>query len=117
MATRSPGLIVFDCDGVLVDSEVLAIETDVACLAECGFAVTAEEIAERYIGLSAATMVADLESRYGRALPADFTDTLRARIRLAFDSGLRPIAGIEALLDGLGIPVCVASFCAPFLST
>ena len=94
----SPGLIIFDCDGVLIDSEAIACRADSACLAEIGIAMSAEEIMERYLGISAAAMCADIEQRHGRALPADFAETLRLRVAAAFEAELAPMAGVEAVL-------------------
>ncbi len=108
-----PELIIFDCDGVLVDSEMISCRTDSLCLAEIGIAMSAEEIMDRYLGISAATMCGDIERRVGRSLPVDFADTLRARVAAAFDAELAPIAGVETMLDALPFRRCVASSSAP----
>ena len=108
-----PELIIFDCDGVLVDSETISCRTDSLCLAEIGIAMSAEEIMDRYLGISAATMCGDIERRVSRSLPADFADTLRARVAAAFDAELAPIAGVTTMLDTLPFRRCVASSSAP----
>jgi HAD superfamily hydrolase (TIGR01509 family) len=108
-----PELIIFDCDGVLVDSEVISCRTDAVCLGEIGIAISAEEIMDRYLGISASTMCGDIESRLGRSLPAGFAETLRVRVAAAFATELAPIAGVEATLDALPFPRCVASSSAP----
>jgi HAD superfamily hydrolase (TIGR01509 family) len=108
-----PKLIIFDCDGVLIDSEVIACRTDAACLAEIGIPLSAEEIMERYLGISAAAMCADLERRHGCQLPPDFAETLRLRTAAAFEAELAPIAGVEAVLTALPQLRCVASGSAP----
>jgi HAD superfamily hydrolase (TIGR01509 family) len=108
-----PDLIIFDCDGVLIDSEVIACRTDAACLAEIGIAMSAEEIMDRYVGISTTTMFADIELRHGRTLPADFAETLRDRIAAAFETDLRPMPGIEPVLQDLPSRCCVASSSAP----
>src|SRR4051812_25205748 len=108
-----PDLILFDCDGVLIDSEVLACRTDAACLAEIGIAMSADEIMDRYVGVSASTMFADIAQRHGRALPPDFPETVRRRVAAAFETDLRPMAGVEAMLQGLIGRRCVASSSAP----
>ena len=100
----SPELIIFDCDGVLIDSEAIACRTDSACLAEIGIAMSAEEIMERYLGISADTMCADIEQRQGRALPPDFAETLRLRVAAAFETELVPMAGVEAVLRCVAAP-------------
>ena len=109
----SLSLIIFDCDGVLVDSEMLACRADAECLAEIGIAITAEEILERYVGISLAGMLADLAARSGRALPHGFSDTLRQRTRAAFEAGLTAVSGVAGVLSALTQPVCVASSSEP----
>jgi len=112
----SPALLIFDCDGVLIDSEVIACRAEAACLAELGIAVSAEQIIDRYLGIGMAVMLADLQSRLGETLPAlptDFADTLRQRVADAFETELRPMPGIEAVLATLPHRRCVASSSAP----
>lgn len=106
------GLVIFDCDGVLIDSELLAVRAVVECLAEDGIEVSAEDILERYTGISTAAMVADLESRHGRALP-DFAHREQARLAGIFAGELRAIDGIDSLLDAISCRRCVASSGTP----
>jgi HAD superfamily hydrolase (TIGR01509 family) len=108
-----PDLIVFDCDGVLIDSEAIACRTDAECLADIGVTMAAEEIMDRYVGISTASMLADIELRAGRVLPADFAETLRRRMAAAFEAELRPMDGIEAVLSALRCRMCVASSSTP----
>jgi HAD superfamily hydrolase (TIGR01509 family) len=106
-------LVIFDCDGVLIDSEVIACRTDIACLAEIGIAISLDEIMDRYVGISVAGMLADLQARTGRRLPADFAEMLHIRTAAAFDTELRAIPGIAVALDGLRRRSCVASSSTP----
>ncbi len=108
-----PTLLIFDCDGVLINSELLGCQAESACLAAFGIAMTAEEILDRYLGISLPAMLADLEARLGRTLPADLADRLRQAVATAFEAGLRPMPGIEAALQTLPHPRCVASSSAP----
>ena len=101
-------LVIFDCDGVLIDSELLSVRADQECLAECGIELSAAEILERYTGISFAGMVADLESRHG-PLPEDFADRHRMRLWPLFECELRAVPGVAALLDSLICRTCVAS--------
>jgi HAD superfamily hydrolase (TIGR01509 family) len=101
-------LVIFDCDGVLIDSELLSIRADRECLAECGVELSAEEILERYTGISFAGMVADLEARHG-PLPGDFADRHRLRLWPLFEQELQAVPGVTAILDSLTCRVCVAS--------
>jgi HAD superfamily hydrolase (TIGR01509 family) len=105
-------LVIFDCDGVLVDSEMLSVRADLECLAEHGIELSADEILERYTGISMAGMLSDLEARFGRKLPG-FADRHQDRLRLLFEQGLQPIPGIVEVLDSLGSPSCVASSGTP----
>src|SRR5712691_3359241 len=101
-------LVIFDCDGVLIDSEPLSIRVDLECLAEIGIAVSADEILERYTGVSWADALADLEARHG-ALPADLDARRQARRRALFAAELTVIPGVTAVLDALACKSCVAS--------
>lgn len=106
-------LVIFDCDGVLIDSEMLAVRADVGCLAEEGIVQTEAEILERYTGISIAGMKADLERRFGRKLRDDFEARHHAQLMALFETDLKPVAGIETVLAGLAGPICVASSSTP----
>ena len=103
-------LVIFDCDGVLIDSELLSVQADIACLAEYGIEMSAEEIIERYTGTSG--MLADLEARYGRTLPG-FDERHHQLVRPLFEADLRAIPGVVAVLDGLACRSCIASSSGP----
>jgi HAD superfamily hydrolase (TIGR01509 family) len=105
-------LVIFDCDGVLIDSEMLSVRADIECLAEHGIELSGDEILERYTGISLAAMLTDLEARFGRALPG-FADHHRQCLRRLFEAGLKPIPGVAELLDALACPSCVASSSTP----
>ena len=109
----SPDLVIFDCDGVLIDSETIAARTEAACLNEIGIKITTSEIASWYVGLSMSSMLADIEIRYGRRLPADFGERLTQRAAAAFETELIATPGIETALKALRSRVCVASSSAP----
>ena len=98
---------------MLIDSELLAVRADVACLAEEGIAISAEEILESYVGISLAGMKADLERRFGRKLRDDFEARHHARLMRLFETDLRAIAGIDAVLDQLSGRICIASSSTP----
>src|SRR5947209_8970298 len=102
-------LVIFDCDGVLVDSEPIAVRIDVEMLAEVGVAMSAEEVIERYVGRSPDVIVAETEARLGRRLPDGWFERGEERIRDAYRTGLRPVDGIVEALEAVEIPGCVAS--------
>jgi HAD superfamily hydrolase (TIGR01509 family) len=102
--------VVFDCDGVLVDSERLAVRTEAVILAELGWPLTHDEIVERFVGRSAAYMHAEVERELGRAI--DWEAEFSPRYRAVFDAELGPIDGVCDVLDVLaasGTATCVAS--------
>lgn len=109
-------LIIFDCDGVLVDSEPLANQVLAEYLSELGLPHTAAECQARYVGRSIPSIMVDIETESGLALPADFHAELWRRDRVAFAGRLQAINGVAAQLDALataGRPRCVASSSAP----
>ncbi len=112
-ANGRPELVIFDCDGVLVDSEPLAIRVDAVMLAEFGMRLTAAEIIDRFVGRSPSVMRAAVEEHLGRRLADDWMAPYRARFNEAFEAELQPIAGIEAALDAIPAQTCVASSSEP----
>jgi HAD superfamily hydrolase (TIGR01509 family) len=109
----SHDLVIFDCDGVLIDSEMLTIRLEVAMLAEAGIAITGDEIIERYCGISMKTMLADLEARLGCRLGDSFATDHAARFAAICETELRAMPGIDAVLDGIVGQTCVASSSTP----
>lgn len=105
----TPELVIFDCDGVLVDSEPIANRILVAALAEAGHAIDMDQAMARFVGRSMAAVIAMVEAEHGRPLPPDFIERLQARTFAAFRAGLRPIPGIREALAAIAVPVCVAS--------
>ncbi len=102
-------LLVFDCDGVLVDSEVLVMEVEAALLTEAGFPLTTDEIADHFVGLSYASMMAALGQRHGRPVPEALSRRVQQAALDLFPDHLRPVPGMADLLDGSDRPRCVAS--------
>lgn len=106
-------LLIFDCDGVLVDSEVIACRAVAEALDAIGHAITAEAIGERFVGLSNKEMYAALEAERGAPLPPGFAADMNRRAALLFERELKPMAGIERVLPRLPPARCVASSSAP----
>ena len=109
----STDLIIFDCDGVLVDSELIGCQIEVDCLQAAGFPITLSTLLRDFVGTSNAAMYAALEARFGRPVPADLEDKMRDRVLAAFRSDLQPVDGIGKVVAGLKKPVCVASSSEP----
>lgn len=104
-----PDLVIFDCDGVLVDSEVISNRIFRESLAELGVVLSLEEMMAFGIGKNAVTLAAAIEQEFGVTLPAGFMEGRRARIMEAFTDELKPIDGIPELLAALKLKRCVAS--------
>ncbi len=104
-----PELIIFDCDGVLVDSELLANKVMADYLTEVGLTISVEQTLARFIGLSMATMRKDILNKDGLTLPDDFEAETMRRDRLVFETELQAIGNVSAALDNLTLPKCVAS--------
>jgi HAD superfamily hydrolase (TIGR01509 family) len=107
--TQRLELVIFDCDGVLVDSERLAVKVEAALLAELGWPLTQAEVIERFMGRSQAFMVQAIQERLGERLPDGWQDLLDRRYRATFDAELAPVDGVVEALDRIATPTCVAS--------
>ncbi|MFK4101092.1 HAD family hydrolase [Streptomyces sp. NPDC019531] len=105
-------LVIFDNDGVLVDSEPISNRHLAAYLTELGHPTSYEDSIRDYMG-SAMHRIHDLVlERTGRRLPEDFDDVFHARVFAAFERELQPVAGVSGVLEKLaadGVPYCVAS--------
>jgi len=102
-------LIIFDCDGVLVDSEAVVIEIESRLLTEAGMAMTADEIADTCVGLSYPDMMRLLEERFGQPVPPGFSEEIQEAALAAFPAELAPVPGIAVLLADSPLPRCIAS--------
>ncbi|PYC76844.1 haloacid dehalogenase [Streptomyces tateyamensis] len=101
--------MIFDCDGVLIDSEPIGVEVDKVALAALGLPMGEQEIVERFVGLSHRAKTAALEQLLGRSLPADWWEEYRPLHTRLTEERLAPVEGITAVLAQLGLPDCVAS--------
>jgi beta-phosphoglucomutase-like phosphatase (HAD superfamily) len=109
---RPYDLVIFDCDGVLVDSERIANREFAVLLREIGLDFTLPQMFETFVGNTMARCVEIITERLGHAPPADLLDRYHAMIRVALEREIEPVAGVIELLDGLdaaGIPYAVAS--------
>lgn len=103
------GLIIFDCDGVLVDSEVVACRVVARELGRLGFAISAEEVARRFVGRSTQDMLTTLAREQRLAIPDGFCDELLAAELNDFADELLPVPHVAATLKHINTPFCVAS--------
>jgi HAD superfamily hydrolase (TIGR01509 family) len=103
-----PDLIIFDCDGVLVDSEVLSCRCLSKVLAAYGINLGLDQALDLFLGRSTSAVL-EYYQAMGRSIPEQFSSELRAGVRASFVSALRPIEGVGSVLERLQIPHCVAS--------
>jgi HAD superfamily hydrolase (TIGR01509 family) len=106
---RHTALVIFDCDGVLVDSEPVANRTFAQMLREIGLDLTQEQMFENFVGYSIAHCMRRVTEMLGRPPPAGFVEELQRRTFEAFRTELRAMPGIEHALERIGVPFCVAS--------
>jgi HAD superfamily hydrolase (TIGR01509 family) len=106
------GLVIFDCDGVLVDSETISNLELAAYLTELGHPTTYEDSIRDYMGGAMHRVHETVLARSGQALPANFDDAFHARVFAAFERELRAVEGVSTVLDAIsrsGVATCVAS--------
>lgn len=113
MSGLAPGLVILDCDGVLVDSEPIAIRHIADRLRREGVEITDEAARDQFLGRSIAAHRAEIRRRYGLDLTeADFA-AMQDELLAVFRQELKPVEGAAALLERLTIPFCVASSSRP----
>ena len=89
----TPDLVIFDCDGVLVDSEPIFNRAHADILSQCGYRITPQSVGERFCGISDAEMLAEIEREWGRRLPGDYGDRVAALDRCVLRGGVESPAG------------------------
>ena len=104
-----PELIIFDCDGVLIDSQLIQCEVDASELARFGLDISAEILLRRFNGVSTLDMLRMIELETGITFPNDFEARRDQLVDEAYHKNLKPIPGVERVLHSLAIPKCVAS--------
>lgn len=110
-AARRFDLVIFDCDGVLVDSERLSIGLDAILLERLGWPMSESEIVERFVGRTDASMRAEIEAHLGRDIGPEW-DAFAERYVAAFAAELEPVDGANESVDAIqatGVATCVAS--------
>jgi beta-phosphoglucomutase-like phosphatase (HAD superfamily) len=106
------GLVIFDCDGVLVDSEGISMRTLARALARAGGTLSEAEVREQFVGIAMADIERRAAAHLGRPLPDDFIDRFVAERAEAFEHELRAVPGAHAAIDGVragGWDACIAS--------
>lgn len=109
LTARCPELVIFDCDGVLVDSERIAIDIDLLILRQVGLSVTKQHVVERFLGRSGSVMEEAIEAHLGKPLDAGTKRKFEQLYADAFERALVPVPGIADALEALDVPTCIAS--------
>ena len=102
-------LIIFDCDGVLVDSEVIACGVHAEILTRHGYPITADQVRDRFLGRSLRHSNLEVEAELGRSLPDGFHTQFQDELFRSFATTLKAMPHIDQALDEVRRPVCVAS--------
>jgi HAD superfamily hydrolase (TIGR01509 family) len=102
-------LYAFDCDGVLVDSEVIASQVDAEMLTSIGFKITPEEVTQRFAGLTSIAIHDIVEKEIGRKMPDDFLPKQKEALDRRLARDLTIVAGAKEMLDKLQGLRCICS--------
>jgi HAD superfamily hydrolase (TIGR01509 family) len=101
--------VIFDCDGVLVDTELISNTVLAGLLTQAGLPTTLEDCLRDYRGRSMTSVMALAARRHGAPLPGDIAERYYAETKVVFTRELQPVAGVIEALDRIALPACVAS--------
>ncbi|MDZ4136245.1 MAG: HAD family hydrolase [Paracoccaceae bacterium] len=107
------GLVIFDCDGVLIDSEMLSAEVMITELAAVGVTIDFAHVRQHFLGRSFPTVAQSIRDSFRVSLPVDFEARYRANLLTRFETELQPTPGIRRVLETLTLPKCVATSSSP----
>ena len=105
----APDLVIFDCDGVLVDSEVISCRAHAETLTRHGYTITSDQVLQRFLCRSMRQATLEIEAELGRSLPEDFHTQVCAEIFRSFAESLEATPHVNEVLAAITRPVCVAS--------
>lgn len=106
-------LVIFDCDGVLIDSEIISARMLVEELGRLGVGIDLPYVARHFLGRSYPTVMAQIRREFGLDLPPEFEDQYRERLLEGFRKDLKVMPGIPEVMDQLAAPFCVATSSSP----
>ncbi len=106
-------LVIFDCDGVLVDSEVISCRAHAETLTYHGYPITPDQALDRFLGISDREARLSIEAEIGRKLPDDFEALMKRAALDCYARDLRPISHVDGAIDQIGLAKCVASSGTP----
>jgi HAD superfamily hydrolase (TIGR01509 family) len=106
-------LVIFDCDGVLVDSEVISCRAHAEVLSRHGYPITSDQVLARFLGVSDREARLMIENEIGRKLPDDFESQVKQATLQFYPGDLRAISFVGEAIAAIGLPKCVASSGTP----
>lgn len=106
-------LIIFDCDGVLIDSEIISARMLVAELGALGVRIDLDYVAHNFLGRSYPVVMQQIREDFALDLAPEFETLYRQRLLRAFEADLRVIPHVADVLDRLTLPWCVATSSSP----
>ena len=106
-------LLIFDCDGVLVDSEIIAARVDTEILRELDYETTPEELSQRFAGFTTERIFRTVGEELGRAIPDEMIRRAQRDTDQRLEEEVEPIAGVHDVLDNLDDPRCICSNSRP----
>lgn len=106
-------LIIFDCDGVLIDSEIVSARVDSEMLRECGYDIAPEALAHRFAGLTTEQIFRRAGEELGRVIPDALIRRAERETDRLLGEEVQPIAGVHKMLDRLDDPRCICSNSRP----
>ncbi|MFN3845339.1 MAG: HAD family hydrolase [Paracoccaceae bacterium] len=107
------GLVIFDCDGVLIDSEIISAQMLIDALSDRGLMIDLPYVAQNFLGRSYPVVMQQIRDEFGLDLPLSFEDDYRERLLEGFRTGLRIMPGVSDVIDALALPCCVATSSSP----
>lgn len=106
-------LVIFDCDGVLVDSEPISIAVLLEIIGAAGVEISEAQAYQRFLGRSMASIAGVLDKEFGLSITATHLDAIRTRLYEKFRNELKAVPGVADAIDRLVLPFCVASSSQP----
>jgi HAD superfamily hydrolase (TIGR01509 family) len=106
-------LVIFDCDGVLVDSELISCRAHSQMLTRHGYPITADQVLDRFLGVSDREARLIVEAELGRSLPGDFEAQVKQATLKFYEGDLRAISNVGEAIAAINLKKCVASSGTP----
>lgn len=113
METMAVDALIFDCDGVLIDSEIVVCRIAAEELTKLGYTIGTGQVIARFAGRPDHEMRAEIEGEWGRPIPATYREEVNARTYEAYGTELKIMPGMEEALAQITVPLCVASSSFP----